>query len=94
MLKVLPKPEGFDLREKRAEKSESARDWLPEDALYDAATHIAEKGVAGALVICWYELSESGLPIAKYRCYNEDPRSSTALMADVEFQMQLSCRGQ
>jgi hypothetical protein len=92
MLKVLPKPEGYDLRAARAEKSESARDWLPQDALYDASKRIAESGVQGALVVCWYAKSETGLPVVKYCASQTDPRWAVALMADTQFEMQYQAR--
>ena len=93
MLKVLPKPEGYDLRAARAEKSGSARDWLPEDALYDASKRIAENGAHGAVVVCWYEKNEEGLPVVKYTASQSDPRWVISLVADTQFEMQCSARG-
>lgn len=93
MLKMLPKPEGYDLRAARADRSGSARDWLPEDALYDAAKRIAEKGAHGAVVVCWYEQSEEGQPVVKYAAAHSDSRWALALLADTQFEMQLSARG-
>jgi hypothetical protein len=93
MLKVLPKPQGHDLRSARAEKSESALDWLPEDALYDASKLISEKGAFGACVIAWYEKDpDSGLPVVKYCLSQSEPRFGIALMQDTLFQMQCSAR--
>jgi hypothetical protein len=92
MLKVLPKPEGHDLRNARAEKSESARDWLPEDALYEASKQIAEKGAMGAVVVAWYERSTDGLPVVKYCLSQSEPRQGIALMADTQFEMQCAAR--
>ena len=92
MLKVLPKPDGYDLRAARAEKSGSARDWLPEDALYSASKQIAEDGVQGAVVVCWYGKSATGLPTIKYAISQSEPRWAVALMADALFEMQYNAR--
>lgn len=93
MLKVLPKPEGYDLRAARAEKSGSARDWLPEDALYEAAKRIAEKGAHGAVVVAWYEKNEDGLPVVKYNASQSESRWVISLLADTLFEMQCEARG-
>lgn len=46
------KPEGFDLRDARADKSHDAKDWTPADALYSASESQREKP-AVTLVVAW-----------------------------------------
>lgn len=54
LLRVVPKPEGFELRDKRSDKSKDARDWTPADALYDASQRTEGKNVTD-LVVYWWE---------------------------------------
>lgn len=92
-LKAVPKPAGFELNQARSDKSASARDWLPEDALYSAWEQIQkDRPVHGALVVAWYSLSEAGLPILKFTLHNEECRLGLALAADLQFEMQLASR--
>jgi hypothetical protein len=93
MIKVLPVPEGHEMRNARAEKSTSAQDWLPEDAMYQASKQMSEKGVMGGMVVAWYEKSAStGLPVVKYCLYQSDPRWVQALLSDTVFEMHCSAR--
>jgi hypothetical protein len=91
-MKLIPKPEGHDLRNARAEKSESARDWLPDDALFAAQEHMKKHPVHGAMIVAWYTLSENGLPYVKYCLSNKECRMGTALVADTLFEMQCATR--
>jgi hypothetical protein len=47
---MIVKPEGYDLRDRRSDKSRSAADWLPVDALYSASTDV---GDATCLFVGW-----------------------------------------
>lgn len=83
-LKMVPKPEGYDMREKRATKAESGKQWLPDDALYQAFERI-NKGDAkpvGAIAIVWYEKLDNGSLCVKYSISNEYDRQAIALLAD------------
>ncbi len=82
-LKAVPKDEGFELREKRAEKNSDGRKWLPCDALYDAYTQLKDEPPSTALVIAWYHTDKDGTVRLKYRCWQEGTRQSVALAADL-----------
>lgn len=92
-LKAVPQPDGYDLRKARADKSESAADWLPEDALYDASVQIEQHGVTGACLIAWYEPSPtSGMPQVRYCLSQNHPRMGIALLQDTLFEVQCAAR--
>jgi hypothetical protein len=50
-LKLVPRPEGFELRDRRSDKSGQANDWTPRDALFDASEAIGDD--AEAVTIVW-----------------------------------------
>jgi len=82
-LRVLPKPEGYDLRVKRAEKKDSSH-WLPDDALYSASAHMKDHPPAGACIVAWFERDAKTDSLRlQYRCYQEHDRQATALAADL-----------
>ncbi len=58
-LKLVPKPEGFDLRTRRADKQESCEAWEPRDALYEASKEMEGKEVTACVVI-WRETTKDG----------------------------------
>jgi hypothetical protein len=89
-LKIVPQPEGFELRDARSDKNRCAADWLPADALYDASVEIAEKGAFGTVAVVWYERNDQGQPVVRWRIAESDPRLSTALLADALFAVQRS----
>lgn len=80
-MKALPMPDGHELRMRRADKANNGQLWLPEDALYDASTAIEKPAIA--LVVAWYEKLDSGNHTIKYRIWQEYPRASVALAADL-----------
>jgi hypothetical protein len=83
-LRALPKPDGFELREKRADKACDGRKWLPEDALYDASRQMHDDPPVGAMIVAWYARNEeSGNVVLKYRCWHEHDRQTMALAADL-----------
>jgi len=47
----MDKPEGFDLRDRRSDKTSSAKDWQPRDALYAAARDMPAD--AECSFVCW-----------------------------------------
>lgn len=53
------KPEGYDLREKLADRSQDAKDWTPADAIYNTAQRIKDQDVT-QLVVYWWERQEDG----------------------------------
>lgn len=60
-MKLIPKPEGFDLRDRRSAKSCSGSDWQPADALYSAQQRILS-AKADTVMIIWREIDEQGEP--------------------------------
>ncbi len=82
-LRALPKPDGFELREKRAEKADDGRKWLPEDALFDASRAMQDAPPTQAMIVVWYSRNEDGKVVLKYRCWHEHDRQTMALAADL-----------
>jgi hypothetical protein len=58
-LKLIPKPEGFELRDKRSDKAADASLWEVGDALFNANETIA-KMKADSVLICWRETHPPG----------------------------------
>lgn len=58
-MKLVPKPEGFELRNKRSGKKESCEVWEPKDALYSASALMEGKNVSACVVI-WQEIDSDG----------------------------------
>lgn len=55
----LVKPEGYDLREKRAGKASDATQWTAQDAIYNTAERIMDQDVS-QLVAYWWERKPDG----------------------------------
>ena len=76
-LKLVPKPEGFELRDKRSSKSNNVDDWLPTDALYDAQyemTHIEDpKMKVVSTAVIWFVETEEGALILRTRFASNSP---------------------
>lgn len=53
------KPEGYDLREKRADKANDAGVWTAQDAVYSTAQRIKDQNVS-QLVVYWWERKPDG----------------------------------
>lgn len=58
-LRLVPKPEGFELRDKRSEKDKNPARWTPADAIYDASQRM-QLYEATQLVVYWWEKREDG----------------------------------
>ena len=82
-LRAVPKPEGFELREARAAKTDDASAWLPADAIYDACEQMKVEPPAVAALVAWYTRLPSGKLALKYRCYYEYDRQAVALASDL-----------
>lgn len=52
-LKLVPKPEGFDLRNARADKTNQAKDWQPADAIYWASQKASQVEMTQVMVVWW-----------------------------------------
>lgn len=79
-MKPVPKPEGFEMRDKRSTKSNKASDWTPSDALYSASTRIAGKRVDD-LVVYWWEVDEgSGDRILRFAQSSTSPAEHCYLL--------------
>lgn len=64
-MKVVPKPEGFDLRNRRSDRTNKAYDWLAQDVLYDASTLIPPE--AKTCIVIWQEENDDGATETRYR---------------------------
>lgn len=53
-LRLVPQPEGFELRDKRSNKSGMGCDWTVQDALFDASQEIAKPDVDCDAVLVIY----------------------------------------
>lgn len=53
-LKLVPKPEGFELRDKRSDKSGMGCDWAPQDALYAVSQEMLKPDVNCDAVLIIY----------------------------------------
>lgn len=87
-LKVIPKPAGFDVSEKRADKAADASKWLPTDALYSAFEEITKAAGIKALSVAWYETDPvSGNIVLRSRLFNETENDGRALHAELFLSM-------
>lgn len=66
-MKLVPKPEGFELRDKRSDKAADASKWSAADALFDASSEMAKQDTDCAIV-CWREQYKDGTSKIDYRC--------------------------
>lgn len=69
-LKVVPKPEGFDLRQRRADRDHDATAWAVHDALYESALEMdspPESGRIDGVVIGWRVNYDDGTFSTFYR---------------------------
>ncbi len=65
-MKLVQKPEGYELRTRRAEKKESCEEWEPRDALYESQQMMEGKEVRACVVI-WQEVEPDGTKKTKGR---------------------------
>lgn len=76
-LKLVQKPEGFELRDKRSSKSNSVDDWLPTDALYDAQHEMTTiedpKMKVVSTAVLWFVETEEGSLILRTRFASNSP---------------------
>lgn len=60
-LRLVPKPEGFELRDKRSDKTGMGKDWQPQDALYDVSQEIAKPDAdCDAVLVIYRKRFENG----------------------------------
>jgi len=78
-LTPVPKPEGYELRTKRADTTADASKWLPEDALYEAYLEMQKDPVSHALIIAWFTQNEAGEIRRRMRLYNATCNDGKAL---------------
>jgi hypothetical protein len=76
------KPFGFDLRDKRSDKSNSAKDWLPADALFAASVQSAEDKTDTVLVL-WRERLPEGGWILHWRAAGPEDSVAALLIAAI-----------
>jgi hypothetical protein len=58
-VKLVPKPDGYELRTRRADKHETCEAWESRDALYEASQLMEGKDVLACVVI-WQEVDGKG----------------------------------
>jgi hypothetical protein len=78
-LKALPVPDGFELREARADKTSDGRKWMAEDALFSASEALTKDPPAVAFIVAWYTRGPNGGLLLKYRCAFESEQQQVAL---------------
>jgi len=82
MLKVVTKPDGWDLRYRRAQAENDAKKWECGDVLYDAQEMMKTRQPAVAAAVIWYTRNENGSISLKFTCAQEHDRQIVALAAD------------
>lgn len=82
-MKIVPKPEGFELREARADKLNDGRKWEPMDAVFDAYRQLENEPASAALLIAWYVRNPNGTLEVKFRVAYEHDRQGIALAVDL-----------
>ncbi len=81
-MRIVPKPEGFELRDRRSEKTNDATAWLPEDALYDAQQAMDGKmKPTTAMIVAWFYRDDEGIERLTFRLYNRSTNDGVALAA-------------
>lgn len=78
-MKIVDKPEGFDLRDKRSDKSNKGAEWTPQDALFDASKTIATQDCSDIIVV-WREKKENNLYQTHFRFAGAEDCNSPALL--------------
>lgn len=68
-LRLVPKPDGFELRERRSGRDRDGSQWQPQDALYDASRKIEEAtGRVTSVVVIWREeFEDDNSQVTNYR---------------------------
>ena len=75
----MPKPDGFELRDKRSEKEKDAKRWLPADALFDASVEMQKQEVCAAIV-CWREVLPDGSMRTHFRFAGDSGQGEALLL--------------
>jgi len=80
-VKLITKPEGFDLRNKRSDKSNKGADWSVQDALFDASQKIAiSSDHCSGVLILWREVDLDGKGSTHYRYSGDSDMNAPALI--------------
>jgi hypothetical protein len=82
-LSAVPKPLGFEFRDRRAFQTNNADAWLPADALYDAYRDMEADGVVHAMVVAWYAVDETGAQRLRFRLAHARENDGRALLVDL-----------
>lgn len=81
-MKLVPKPEGFELRDKRSEKKSDAALWVPQDAMFDASKEQAAQDVE-ALFICWREKMPDGNTRTHFRFAGDRGKGESLMLTAI-----------
>jgi hypothetical protein len=88
-MRAVPKPEGYDLRVARSQKTNDLPGslWLPEDALFSAFEMMKEQPPRGAFIVCWYtpntDDGNKGRLKLKFQGYQQHDCQMKALAAEM-----------
>lgn len=80
-LKLVPKPEGYELRDRRSDKSTKACDWSVQDALYSVSQEVSTTEPV-AILIQWYVKSQDGALIYRSRYAGDASQSRLNLLLE------------
>jgi hypothetical protein len=81
-LRLVPKPEGFELRNKRSDKTGRGCDWEPQDALYDVSQEIAKPDVdCDAVLVIFRKRLDNGSVLTCTRFSGQPDAQAYLLLA-------------
>lgn len=78
-MKLIDKPEGFELRDRRSDKSNLGSEWTVQDALYDASQEMAKQDTTDAIVV-WRERVAEGKYLTHFRFAGQSDCNGPALL--------------
>lgn len=80
-LKLVPKPEGFELRDRRSDKTGMGCDWGPQDALFDVSQEIAKPDVdCDALLVIYRKRFPNGSTLTCTRFSGQSDAAANLLL--------------
>lgn len=78
-LKLIPKPEGYEFRDKLSEKANDAALWQPTDALFDASAAMKDRPIHSAIVV-WSENLPDGARKIHFRHSGPEGTATTLIV--------------
>lgn len=77
-MKLISKPEGFDLRDRRSDKTGKGSDWTVADAVYSAHKDITATK-SDAVMVVWRQLNDDGSTTVRFS-FSGPPDAGAALL--------------